>query len=310
MRAVITGATGLIGKKLVEHWLAQQHTVIVVGRTKAHIQEAFNDQVQAVTWSELSESLFQSVDLVVNLAGANIAAKRWSAKRKEELLSSRVNATKQISEMLAALGQHAPPLFNASAIGIYGFQKQTSAGLPEPLNEDTVIDWHNPTDFLSRIGREWEQAASAAIASGVRVVLMRFGVVISNAGGALPMLARPFYFFMGGPIGPGNQPFSWIALPDLIRAIDFLLPRKELSGPFNFVAPECVSEKQLAKTIGKVLHRPAMVNMPAFAIKLMLGDEMARELLLQGQHVYPNRLLSLGFQFEYPTIEKALTASL
>ena len=306
MQRIIAGATGLIGNRLTAHWINQGHKVIAIGRTKAHIESVFGNRVQALTWNELTSEILQASDVVVNLAGANIAEKPWSPARKQEVLSSRIDSTKQLAELLAGQGAKAPPLFNANAIGIYGLQAQREGVLPPALDENAVIAWNNPPDFLSRIGTEWQQAATTAIESNVRVIFMRFGVVLTKEGGALPQLVRPFKMFLGGTIGSGNQPFSWIAMDDVVRAIDFLLTKPDATGPFNFVAPECVTERQLAKAIAKTLHKPAAFPMPGKVMKLLLGNEMAQELLLEGQHVYPKRLLDLGFKFDYPTIESAL----
>ena len=306
MHRVVTGATGLIGKRLVEHWLNQQHTVTVIGRTQQHIEEVFGQRVQAVTWDRLTPAILQSAEAVVNLAGANIGSKRWNAERKKEILQSRVEATRKIAGLLAGLGAHAPALLNASGVGVYGLQTQLYDGLPPRLDESTRLNCDAPPDFLSQIVCEWEKAAQPAIAAGVRVVFLRFGGVLAKEGGALSKMMQPYLFFLGGPIGTGHQPFSWVAIDDVIRAIDFLLANPVLSGPFNVAAPEGITQRMLSEAIGKALNRPAAVTMPAFLLKLILGEEMAQALLLEGQHAYPRRLLEAGFKFEYPEIDGAL----
>ncbi len=305
MKRIIAGATGLIGSKLANHWLNQGHEITIIGRSRQSINKTFQNRVQAIEWNELNPELFRNSEAVVNLAGASIGDKRWSQKRKQEILLSRIDSTVKLVSILSSLGKDAPALFNASAIGVYGLQKQSLQGLPPKLDEDTTFDWNSNTDFLSFIGREWEKATHPAHEKGVRVVNMRFGVVLSKDGGALPKIALPFYFFLGGPIGTGQQPFSWITFDDLIRAIDFLLENKQISGPINIVSPECVTQRDLAKDIGKVLHKPSFMPTPGFILEAIFG-EMGRELLLEGQHVYPKRLLELGFQFSYPDIESAL----
>ena len=306
MHRVITGGTGLIGKRLVEHWLQQNHTITVIGRTNQHIQEVFGTRVQAVTWDSLTRDVLQSAQIVVNLAGVNVGDKRWNESLKQEILTSRIEATKKIAGLLGELGSKAPALFNASAIGIYGLQQQLYDGLPPRLDESTRIDWDHPSDFLSQVACRWEKAAEPAVTNGVRVVFLRFGVVLAKEGGALPKIVQPFRFFLGGPIGTGNQPFSWIAIDDVIRAIDFLIEKPDLSGVFNIVAPGGVVQKQLAEAIAKTLKRPAVMRMPAFLLKQLFGEEMVKELLLEGQHAYPKRLLEAGFKFEYPDIDLAL----
>jgi uncharacterized protein len=310
MHRVIAGGTGLIGKRLVEHWLKQNHTITVVGRSQQQIEKMFSTRVQAITWDQLTRDVLASAEVVVNLAGSSVGDKRWSEARKQEILDSRINTTKKIAGLLAELGHDSPPLLNASAVGIYGLQQQLSDRLPPQLDESAEIDWNHPPDFLSLVARRWEKAAEPAIAKGVRVLFLRFGVVLAKEGGALPQIVKPFQLYLGGRIATGNQPFSWIAIDDVIRAIDFLLTKRDLSGPFNIVAPECVPERMLAETIGKVIHRPSMIRTPAFALKWMLGEQMAQELLLEGQHVYPKRLLDLEFNFSYPEIEPALMHNL
>ncbi|TAK78375.1 MAG: TIGR01777 family protein [Gammaproteobacteria bacterium] len=306
MHRIITGATGLIGKRLVEYWLAQSHTVTVIGRSEQHIKNVFGTRVQAVTWDKLTREVLQSAELVVNLAGANIGEKRWTKARKAEVLDSRVNATRAIANLLAELGSNAPVLLNASAIGIYGLQAQNEKGLPPALDETTPIDGTAP-DFLSLVGRQWEKAADPAVKAGVRVVFLRFAVVLAEEGGALPKLIQPSHLYLSGRIGTGYQPFSWVAIDDVIRAIDFLCARSDSAGPYNIVAPGCVPQRQFAEAVERVIQRKPFATIPAFVFKLLLGAEMARELLLEGQHAYPKRLLDLGFQFSYPDIEAALT---
>jgi uncharacterized protein (TIGR01777 family) len=305
MKRIITGATGLVGKRLVEHWLAQQVEIVVVGRSKEKLKALFGDRVKALEWNELNTATLSNAEVVVNLAGEGLAEKRWNEERKRVILESRLDTTSLLVKLLAPLKQDAPALFNASAIGVYGLQAQCGADLPPRLEETSVIDFDSSNDFLSRVGRAWEKATLPAKESGARVVNMRFGVILAKEGGALPQLARPFYFFMGGPIASGQQAVSWVYIEDLIAAIDFLLKHPEISGPVNIVAPGAVSQGELAKALGEALHRPAFMPMPALALQILVG-EMANELLIEGQHVYPQRLLQAGFHFSAPYIQTAL----
>jgi len=305
MHRIIIGGTGLIGSQLVNHWLMQGHKVTVIGRSTEIIRKIFQDRVNALELKSLQPEIFRQAEVVVNLAGAGIAEKRWSEARKQEIIHSRITVTQKIVELLTALGQEAPPLFNASAVGIYGLQQQVVNGLPLKLDEDTHIDWNTAPDFLSYIGRKWEKATRLAKENGIRVVNLRFGVVLAKQGGALPKIVQPFYFFLGGKIGTGQQPFSWIAIDDVIRAIDFLLEKRQIAGPVNIVAPGCITQHELAKAIGKILHKPSFMPTPAFILKLIFG-EMARELLLEGQRVYPKILLDSGFIYSFSDIESAL----
>lgn len=304
MRRIIAGATGLIGTRLINHWLAQGHELVVIGRSVKKIREEFGARVQAISWDSLSADDLHQTEVVVNLAGANVAEKRWTPARKQEIIKSRVDTTHKLATLLATLGSSAPALFNASAIGVYGLQVQENVGLPARFDDISAID--KPADFLAKVGQAWEEAAKPAIDAGVRVVFLRFGIVLAQEGGALPKIRQPFDWYVGGTIGSGKQPVSWVALDDVIRAIDFLISQPEARGPFNIVAPHALTQKQFAQILAKYLNRPALVPMPAFVLKLMLGSEMATDLLLEGQHVYPKKLLDMNFQFNYGELETAL----
>jgi uncharacterized protein (TIGR01777 family) len=306
MKYMIAGATGFIGQQFVQRWLAQGHDIIVIGRSLAKINQIFGGRVTAVTWSNLTSESLIGCDAVINLAGAGIGDKRWTAARQQEILTSRIQATEKLAQLCARLGPQSPALFNASAIGVYGLQAALPDQLPAPYDEDTVINFQQAPDFLAQVARAWELAAKPAEAAGVRVVYLRFGVVLAKQGGALPRMALPFKFGLGGRIGSGQQPFSWIALPDLIAIIELLLADKTITGPINITAPQCVTQKQFADQLGRALHKPSIIPTPAIALKLLFG-RMAEELLLSGQHVVPKRLLALGYSFQYPTLEQVLT---
>lgn len=308
MKRIIAGGTGFIGQHLIKQWLAAQHQIIVIGRSREKISRLFNNKVEAVEWRELTSrapELLADAQVIVNLTGSNIGAGRWTDVRKQEILQSRVEATRTLAELCAGFGEQSPPLFNANGVGIYGSQAPANNGLPSALDENTVIDHQQSTSFLAEVGRQWELATLSAREAKARVVLMRFGAVLDAKGGALQQLLVPFRLGLGGPLGTGQQAFSWIALKDLGDAIEFLISHPEVSGPVNLVAPECVTQKQFAKTLGKVLHRPAFMPTPEFLIKTIFG-QMGEELLLSGQNVYPKRLLELGYKFSYPDIESAL----
>lgn len=307
MRIVIAGGTGFVGQALVKHFLAKGYEIVVIGRDKNKIQETFGERVTAFPWEDFTnhgKDLIIGSDFVINLAGANIAQKRWTKERKEEIIQSRVVTTKTIADMCATLGKVSPPLFNASAVGIYGLQEPIENSLPKSMAEDDAIDFDNSKDFVSHIVKEWEKATHHARDQGVRVVNMRFAVVLDKKG-ALAKLKTPFSLGLGGPVGTGEQPFSWIALTDLISAIDFLIEKPSISGPVNFVAPQCVSQGEFASTFASILDRPAFFTTPAFLIKKVFG-EMGEELLLNGQCAYPKVLLTNGFEFAFPRIEEAL----
>ncbi len=304
MHFIIAGGTGLIGQRLVAYWLKEGHEITVLGRDKARIEKLFAKRVNALTWNELTPNVLSGVAGIINLAGANLGEKRWDEARKKLIIDSRVETTKALAIVIANT-PNAPKLYNASAIGIYGLQKQEGETFPPRLDETTPIDWDTAPDFLSQVGRSWEKAAEPALAVHKPVVFMRFGIVLAANGGALPQLVKPFDFFVGGPMGTGNQPFSWVAIDDVVLAIDFLTKLPDANGAYNIVA-ESVPERFVAEAIAGALNRPDVVKMPSFLLKPMLGDEMAKELLLEGQRVYSARLLAAGFQFTYPKIGPAI----
>lgn len=308
MKILIAGGTGFIGQSLAMHFLQQGHELIILGRDKEKIRRIYaQNNIQALTWNELEEqdeNLLRSISFIFNLTGANIAGKKWSEKRKKEILDSRILTTEKLAMLCAHLVANPPALFNASAVGIYGLQKPVTTSLPKPFDEKESLNNDHAVDFLSKIGKAWEKATQPAMAQGVRVINMRFAVVLAKKG-LLSKLYPTFKMGLGTIIGSGNQPFSFIALDDLIRAIDFLMERPEIRGPVNFVAPQCISQRELASTLARTLHRPCFLHTPSFVFKFLFG-EMADELLLNGQCAYPEVLLSNGFQFKYPTITDTL----
>jgi len=304
MKRIITGATGLVGKAVTRSWIRSGHQVIAVGRSRQKLESMFGAAVRAVDWDDLRELTageVKDVEVVLNLAGANIADQRWTAKRKKEILLSRLNATQMACAFCA---HHHLTLFNASAVGIYGMQKLFPEGLPEPLDENSnlLVD---ENDFLSMVCRKWEEGTSQASEQGLRVVHLRFGVILDKKEGAFPKMLLPFKLFAGGPLGSGKQPVPWVALEDVVKAIDFLCAQKNISGPVNIVSPGCLRQKELAKAIGKAVHRPGWVPAPGPILKIILG-EMADQLLLNGQHVSPKVLQNNGFEFKHKTIDDLL----
>lgn len=309
MHRIIAGGTGFVGQYLARKWLDEGHSVAIIGRSAPKIKKIFGDMVETIEWDDFiddSQHLLHQAGLVVNLTGANIGEQRWSAERKQILLNSRTHYTKILAQACADLADHAPPLFNASAIGIYGLQESESAELPRAFDETCPIDFEAKPDFLAEIGRAWETKTNIAKAHGVHVINLRFGVVLGH-GGVLAKLTTPFKFGLGGPIGNGRQPFSWIHIDDLAGSIEFLLQHQHIHGPVNIVSPNAVSQKQFAKSFAKSLHRPCFMPTPGFILKFLFG-QMAEELLLKGQHVFPKILLDAGFKFKHPDLDEALEA--
>jgi uncharacterized protein (TIGR01777 family) len=229
------------------------------------------------------------------LAGESVAAHRWSAKVKQEIRDSRVRGTTLLCETLACMAKKPTALVSASAIGYYGDRGD------EPLDETSP----RGSGFLAEVCEEWEAATKSARDANIRVVNLRIGVVLSPKGGALATMLTPFKLGVGGVIGSGRQYFSWITLDDLVRTIQFALNASALSGPVNAVAPNPVTNREFTKTLGRVIERPTIVPMPAFAAKLAFG-EMADEMFLAGARVSPAALTAAQFQFEHPQLEPAL----
>lgn len=309
MRIIIAGGTGFIGQALVDYFLRKNHEMVVIGRDKEKIKNLYlgKNRVYALTWDEFLEQKKDTVltsDLIINLAGANIAQKRWTKHRKQEIIESRVQTTKILAETCALFGANSPPLFNASAVGIYGLQKPIANQTRTPFKESDSIDFEAATDFVSEITHAWEQATHSASEHHVRVINMRFALVLDKKG-LLAKLFPSYFLGLGGPIGSGNQPFAFIALDDLIAAIEFLINKPEIKGPVNMVAPQSITQSEFAQAYAKALHRPAILRTPNFLLKLIFG-KMAEELLINGQYAYPEVLLSHGFTFKYPTIDATL----
>jgi uncharacterized protein (TIGR01777 family) len=293
MHILLTGGTGLIGRQLCRHWLSQGHRLTVLSRTPEKVAKVCGPQIRGVAL--LEEIGQEAVDAIVNLAGAPIADRPWTTKRKALLWSSRITLTETLLAWLETRDQKPQVLISGSAVGWYG------DGGERELTEDSppVID-----DFASQLCIAWEETAQRAEALGIRVVLIRTGLVLSAEGGFLSRLLLPFKLGLGGPIGNGRQWMPWIHINDQIALIDFLLHRNEASGPYNACAPKPVRNREFAKTLGSVLHRPSFMPMPALVLKVGLGELSL--LLLGGQRATPARLLKAGFTFQFTDLRAAL----
>ncbi|CRM11536.1 MULTISPECIES: TIGR01777 family oxidoreductase [Pseudomonas] len=292
MHILLTGGTGLIGRQLCRHWLAQGHRLTVLSRTPESVARICGAQVLGVG---RLQDVIGAVDAVVNLAGAPIADRPWTHKRKALLWSSRISLTESLLAWLERLEQKPAVLISGSAVGWYG------DGGERELTEDSgpVQD-----DFPSQLCIAWEETAARAEALGIRVVLVRTGLVLAAEGGFLSRLLLPFKLALGGPIGNGRQWMPWVHIRDQIALIDFLLHKADARGPYNACAPHPVRNREFAKTLGQVLHRPAFMPMPAFALKVGLGELSG--LLLGGQKALPERLLAAGFTFQFTELRAAL----
>jgi uncharacterized protein (TIGR01777 family) len=292
VRTAVTGASGLVGSALVPFLAAEGHEVVRLVRRAPRSKDEARWDPEA---GEVDAAALEGVDAVVHLAGANIAGGRWTAARKALLRSSRVGPTQLLARALAGLERKPKVLVSASAIGYYG-----NRGDAWVTESDPPAD-----DFLGRLSVEWEAAAEPVRAAGIRVVHLRTGLVLSAAGGALGKMLLPFRAGLGGVIGPGTQYVSWIALDDLAGVVHHLLDRADLEGPVNAVAPAPVTNTVFTKTLGRVLGRPTIAPLPAFALRLALG-EMADATLLSSTRVRPERLQASGFRFRFPDLEGAL----
>lgn len=290
---LVTGSNGLIGAALVAALEADGHQVVRA------VRRPIKDSQKEIHWNpatgQIDHDRLEGLDAVVHLAGASIAGKRWTSAYKKELLDSRTQGTALLSKAIAGLKRKPAVFACASAIGLYGDRGN------EQLTESSPVG----NGFLPEVCLQWEQACEAARDAEIRVVNMRFGVVLSPDGGALAKMLTPFKLGAGGILGNGQQYFSWIALADAIQAIQFVLNTAALTGPVNLVSPHPVTNRDFTKTLGQALSRPTIFPMPAFAARLLFG-EMADALLLASARVVPQKLANAGYDFQYPTLEATL----
>ena len=296
MKVAITGATGFVGSRLVEQLQAQGHQPLILTRKPAAASRTFpNVEVVAYTPTESGDwqQAIAGCDAVVNLAGEPIAEKRWTPQEKEEILNSRKLGTQKIVEAIAQANPKPQVLVNASAIGYYG------------TSETATFDETSPSgnDFLAEVCQAWEAQAQKVKESGVRLVILRFGIVLGN-GGALAKMIPPFQLFAGGPLGTGQQWVAWIHRDDLVRLIIEALTRPDREGVFNATAPNPVRMSEFCQVLGDVLHRPSWLPVPSFALEALLGE--GAKVVLEGQQVLPKRTTSSGFEYRYPTVKQAL----
>jgi len=293
---LITGATGFIGSALVADRIARGDRVMVLARDILAARARFGAQV--LVYDDLAQVPTEArIDAVINLAGASTIGGLWTRARKRKLLGSRLAVTGEVLKLIGRLDRKPVALLNASAVGFYGDRGD------EPLTEASAPE---PSRFLSDCCRLWEAEAAGARAHGVRVALLRFGMVFDWAGGPLPMLATPARFGLGVVMGSGRQRFPWIHLDDVVAAVDFAIEEPACDGPLNFTAPQDVTQGQFARTLAASLRRPQWMVIPAFALRVPLGD--FSDLFLASQRAAPERLLSLGFRFVRPDLASALRA--
>ncbi|HZV05635.1 MAG TPA: TIGR01777 family oxidoreductase [Gemmataceae bacterium] len=303
MRIFVTGGTGLVGRRIVRRLNERGDQAVILTRRGDHARELFGNNTAVVEGDPMRASGWMDAvadcDAVIHLAGENIFARRWNDDFKKLLMDSRIVSTQHVVEALRrrptrADGQ-AKTLVNASAIGYYG-----------PRGDEELTEESAPgSDFLAKLCIEWEQAARAAASAGIRVAMVRVGVVLDKEGGALAKMLTPFKLGAGGPLGSGRQWMSWIHHDDLVGLFLLAVDNPAARGPINGTAPNPLTNREFSRTLGRVLHRPSFVWTPALALRVVLGE--VATVIATGQRVLPKRALELGYSFRYPTLDAALT---
>lgn len=305
MRVVIIGGTGFIGRKLCVLLTEKGHNVVVTSRSPGRVEDIFSGRVTGAEWDgKDADALARILDAgrgpqgVVNLAGENIAAGRWTAERKERILRSRVDAGRALASACARTSGVISAIVQGSAIGIYG---------PGASREDAEVTEDTPVGegFLAHVCKEWEAAISPITDEGIRLAIARTGIVLGHGGGVLERFLLPFKMYAGGPLGSGRQWFPWVHAQDETAAIAFLLERSDAAGAFNIAAPGSVTMREFCLELGRVLDRPSWLRVPEFLLKLGAG-EMAEEMILSSIRATPHRLVEMGFDFRYPFLREAL----
>jgi hypothetical protein len=300
MNIVIAGGTGFVGTALIDALIARGDKPTLLTRDPEAAQARWDSKAAVAFWdgrtAEEWTRTLDGADAVINLAGAGIAAHRWTPARKLLLIKSRLDSTRALVSAISQATKRPRILVNASATGYYGH-----------VPDGTVTESSSQgRDFLAALCGQWEREALAAEPLGVRVVPARFGVVLEKGGGALAKMTLPFKLFAGGPLGSGKQGFPWIHLTDVVDGVLFALDHDEVAGPVNFAGPTAANNREFSAALGRALRRPSWAPAPAFALKLALG-EMA-DMLLTGQTVVPKKLIDAGYKFKYETAAAALTA--
>ena len=291
MNILITGGTGLIGRALIQHLHADR--IIVLTRNLASAAKRLPQNIELVT--TLADVNFDELDVVVNLAGEAIVDKRWSSAQKDIICQSRWQVTQSLVEKMQSATKPPHCFISGSAIGFYG--RQNASAIDE--NHQNVYN-----EFSHHICKKWEDIALSAQSDKTRVCILRTGIVLANNGGALEKMLPAFKFGLGGPIGDGKQFMSWIHIDDMIAVILAAIYQPSLTGIINATAPMPVSNQEFSKTLSKVLSRPCIFRVPAFMLRILMGE--SADLVLYGQNVLPQKLLKNNFKFQYPALQVAL----
>lgn len=297
-KIVVTGGTGLIGKQLCKALLNKGYYVVLLSRNPSSAKKILPEVHEIHYWNDYENKSYseflEGAFGVVHLGGANIAAKKWTSKYKDEIYKSREISTRILVNSISALKEKPEVFVSSSAVGIYGNRGE------EILTEDSSLG----SDFLSEVCKVWEDEASKVEKLNVRCVKVRTGIVLSKDGGALKKMITPFKWFIGGPLGDGKQGMSWIHITDIVNLFLFAIENKEVNGVLNGTAPNYVSMGVFAKILGKIMHRPSIFKVPEFVLILLLGE--GADAVLSSQFVYPKQAIQFGYKFQYPTLEAAL----
>ena len=299
MKIVILGATGFIGKHLVKELTKAGHQIVAVGRDAGKIEKIFGKSVTSAKWDAETAAGWshhlERADAIVNLAGENIGDISWNEANRKLIVQSRVKSCNAIYEAIEKVKDRPEKIIQASAIGYYGNANDFALEESSPAGNE----------FLSQVTLEWENAIKPAEKFGVKVITIRSATVLGNDGGALPKIAAPFRFYLGGVLGSGKQWFSWIHILDEVAAIRFLVERDDSTGVYNLAAPNPVPAKLFFKAIQRAIGKPALLWIPAFLVKFFMGEK-GEELILSSKKVLPKRLLDDGFKFLHPSIDEAM----
>ncbi len=305
MQFLLTGGTGLIGQAVSDVLLQEGHALTILTRDAARAKRCYhathphaNHPPSSIRWIESLDQAGEGYDIVINLAGEPLSPGRWTQKKKDAIYHSRIGITEALVAYMAQAKKKPSLLISGSAIGCYG------TSLSERFTEETLPA---SEDFAQHLCAAWEACARQAEDVGVRVCLLRTGIVLSTKGGALKQMLPPFKMGLGGPMGAGDQWMSWVHIEDVVGLIQHLIAQENLRGPINLTAPEPVRNAAFAKTLAEALHRPALLRMPGWVLRLLFG-ETAEALLLKGQCVEPSVAAQSGYVFRYPSLKKALAA--
>lgn len=298
MKVLITGATGLVGRNIIDKLQTRGDEIVVISRSAQKAKNNLPQVNEYIEWNydssvDLSDRM-KDVDAVIHLAGENVMARRWNDEHKKRVLDSRIKSTDALVNQIAKMDKKPDVFICASASGYYGSSET-----------ETFVEESNPgNDFLAEVSKQWENSAAEVEKFGVRRVSIRTGIVLSQEDGALAKMLTPFKLFVGGPLGSGSQWFPWIHIDDLVDIFIFVLDNINIAGPVNGVSPGIVKMKDFAKTLGEVINRPALFPVPGFILKLVLGE--GAKAVLEGADIKPKRIKEAGYRFSHPELKNAL----